>query len=434
MGLQDRPGEDVPLPVEVGRVAGVVALEPGGQPEHEEVGPGHDRDDGAVARVGALAAPPLAEAAVARPVALGRREAAPVEQGEPVAAELAHDAHLVAVLEVRADAGQVEPDRDPVRLELLARADPGELQELRRREGAAGQDHLAADEHAASSRRPTARETPGAGRRRRRAAHRGTRRPPRSSRRRRRGHESQARASARPGCRAAPPPSRWMCSRVPLRRPFAVASGTSHSPRRLRPGDPPVVRVEPGAQVAVVVLDAREPLDRAPQLGPGGRQDLAEQRRIVQRDGGVRQAGREPAAVSVPAPVAEEPLPPVHVPVPLEPLEVAPHRLAAPGGVVELGGDRVPVGARPGDRDHRVVGGAAAQRPGPRVPDAAPLGDELGIAPDRAPRRSSGARSSPSAAPRPRSPRRGTPAPSSRSSRRRRPPRGAGRASRPGRG
>ena len=130
----------------------------------------------------------------------------------------------------------------------------------------------------------------------------------------------------------------------------------------------------------------------------------------MQGDGGVGQARREPAAVAVPAAVAEEPLPPVHVRAPLEPLEVPAHRLAAPGGVVELGGDRVPVGARPDDRDHRVVGGAAAQRPGPRIPDAAVLGDELGVDAGRARRRRSGGRSSPSAAPRPRSPRRGTPA------------------------
>ena len=165
--------------------------------------------------------------------------------------------------------------------------------------------------------------------------------------------------------------------------PAAVGGRQRHEPQAAQAaaGDPPVVRVEPGAQVAVVVLDAREPLDGASQLGPGGRHDLAEERRVVQRHGGVGQARRQPAAVAVPAAVPEEPLPPVHVRVPLEPLEVPAHRLAAPGRVAELVGDRVPVRSRPGDRDHRVVGRAAAQRAGPRIPDAAAVGDELGVAP-----------------------------------------------------
>ena len=101
----------------------------------------------------------------------------------------------------------------------------------------------------------------------------------------------------------------------------------------------------------------------------------------MQRHGGVGQARRQPAAVPVPAAVPEEPLPPVHVRVPLKPLEVPAHGVAAPGRVAELVGDRIPVRSRPGDRDHRVVGRAAPERPGPRVPDAAAIGDELGVAP-----------------------------------------------------
>ena len=62
----------------------------------------------------------------------------------------------------------------------VARPDPGQLQELRRREGAAGQDHLAADEH--TGRAPARpRRFASADRPRRRAAARGSRPRRRSS-------------------------------------------------------------------------------------------------------------------------------------------------------------------------------------------------------------------------------------------------------------
>ena len=321
VGLQDRPGEDVSLAVEVARVAGVVALEARGKPEHEEVGPGHDRDDGAVARVRALPVPPLGEAPVARLAVHGRGEAAPVEQGEPVVAKLAHDAHLVAVLEVRADAGQVDTNRDPVRLELLARADPRELQELRRRERAAGQDHLAADEHALQGGDRLR------GRCRARIGAVGVRNVEVLDPDRRHlvvEHDLRD-ERVRPDDEVPVPLGRGVLDALAGAVPAAVGGRQRHEPEapQAAAGDPPVVRVEPGAQVAVVVLDAREPLDGASQLGPGGRHDLAEERLVVQRHGGVGQARRQPAAVPVPAAVAEEPLPPVHVRVPLEPLEVA---------------------------------------------------------------------------------------------------------------
>ena len=59
-------------------------------------------------RVRALPVPPLGEAAVARLAVHGGAKLQPVEQGEPVVAHFADDTHLVAVLEVRADARQVD--------------------------------------------------------------------------------------------------------------------------------------------------------------------------------------------------------------------------------------------------------------------------------------------------------------------------------------
>ncbi len=53
------------------------------------------------------------------------------------------EAHLQMVLQVGADAGDVGRDRDAVLPQQRGRAEAGELHELRRVEGAAGEDHLA---------------------------------------------------------------------------------------------------------------------------------------------------------------------------------------------------------------------------------------------------------------------------------------------------
>ncbi len=72
-------------------------------------------------------------------------EGAAQQQAE-VLHHVEHDADLVAVLKVLADAGQVDADRDAVLLELGARTDAAQLEQLRRVEGAGRQDDLAARE------------------------------------------------------------------------------------------------------------------------------------------------------------------------------------------------------------------------------------------------------------------------------------------------
>jgi len=59
---------------------------------------------------------------------------------------LAHDADLVAILEVLADAREVGDHRDAELRELGRGPDPRELEELGRVEGAAREDDLALDQ------------------------------------------------------------------------------------------------------------------------------------------------------------------------------------------------------------------------------------------------------------------------------------------------
>ncbi len=68
----------------------------------------------------------------------------PGAHGEGVAAPVAVDhQHVRVVLQVAADAGQLVHRVDTVAFQFLRIADPGQLQQLRRVDGAAGQDHLA---------------------------------------------------------------------------------------------------------------------------------------------------------------------------------------------------------------------------------------------------------------------------------------------------
>src|SRR4051794_36401158 len=58
------------------------------------------------------------------------------------------------VLEVSADPGDVRDDRDPEATERVRRTDPGELQQLRRVEGTAREDHLAGEDRLRSAAPP----------------------------------------------------------------------------------------------------------------------------------------------------------------------------------------------------------------------------------------------------------------------------------------
>ena len=124
---------------------------------------------------------PLGEAAVGGLVRPRRGEAASVEQREAVVAQLADDAHLVAVLEVRADAGQVDAHRMP----CASSSSRGPMPESISSCGV-----LNAPPARITSRRTSARfaagsvsaRSAGAGRPRRRAERRGTRPRRRASR------------------------------------------------------------------------------------------------------------------------------------------------------------------------------------------------------------------------------------------------------------
>src|SRR5262249_21680086 len=54
-----------------------------------------------------------------------------------------------------------------------------------------------------------------------------------------------------------------------------------------------------------------------------------------------------------------------------ESLEISPHSLTAPAGVIRGLGDLVPILRRTAYRDHRVVDGAAADALGPRIENSA---------------------------------------------------------------
>src|SRR5262250_2072024 len=126
------------------RVAWVVALEAPEKRHAEEIGEtaaGDGSFDHAEhAPVGRVHAP-----APARPLAVVG--VAPAEGGAlqhlpMIEAHAIDHAHLVAVLEVSPDSGEVDPYGDTVARELRVRADAREHEKLRRVEGAAGQDHL----------------------------------------------------------------------------------------------------------------------------------------------------------------------------------------------------------------------------------------------------------------------------------------------------
>ncbi len=65
--------------------------------------------------------------------------------------------HLVAVLQVHADAGQIDASGDAVRAQVRGRTDPRQHQQLRRVEGSAAQDDLAPRVHLARLARVRAR-------------------------------------------------------------------------------------------------------------------------------------------------------------------------------------------------------------------------------------------------------------------------------------
>ena len=166
---------------------------------------------------------------------------------------------------------------------------------------------------------------------------------------------------------------------------------------RQRP-HPPVVRVDEAGQA----LERRQrAAEQVGQPAAGGRQQDVADLGVAEREPGVGERRGQPAVEAVPRPVDEgvpdhgqrgeqvgEPArarqhagaPPVVAR--LQPLEPRSHRRGAPARVAGERGDAVPVAGVGVHRDHRVVGGAAADGGGPRVEHAAALlGHRLVVAP-----------------------------------------------------
>src|SRR5262249_19082604 len=145
VALEDVPGEERAAASPRG-IAGAIAGEMAGDRAQEQIRVVRadmrtldDRGDRAVGGVEAVAVLPLGELGIA---AAQLRVAQQLER----LLHAMHDADLVAVLEVLADAWQrdLDIDLDVLSAQLVRRADARQHQELRRVEGAARQDHFVA--------------------------------------------------------------------------------------------------------------------------------------------------------------------------------------------------------------------------------------------------------------------------------------------------
>ena len=132
VGLEDAPGQIILLIGDQLRVAGEIAREFSDQREDEQVGQRaffqralDEREGRAIGGVDALA--PARPLLALRIVA---REGGVLQDG-PVLPQLVGDADLVAVLQILADAGQIDAHLDAVAVELLFRTDARQHQQLR---------------------------------------------------------------------------------------------------------------------------------------------------------------------------------------------------------------------------------------------------------------------------------------------------------------
>jgi hypothetical protein len=162
----------------------------------------------------------------------------------------------------------------------------------------------------------------------------------------------------------------------------------------------PVVGVQIGSRLTQQqVLDQ---VEGAPQIllqrPPRRFDEQLDQRPVGEDEGQVGHLGREPAVVPVPGLVPEEAVQqghpadershepdagigprPAPIAVPLQPLEIGAHAVAAPRRIAGDPGDLVPVLVVRIHGDHRVVGRATAQRSRPGIEDTAPLGVVLRV-------------------------------------------------------
>ena len=308
---------------------------------------------------------------------VGGRERALREQPERLG-HPADDADLVAVLEVHAHPGQVDQHGNPETVQLVLRADAGELQQLWGVERAPRDDHFALGEHLPD------RYVVGRGVGARigpilvwpiQVLHAD-------------GPVPVGQHAGRQGV-GLDHQSLWVgCGHLAevLARAIAaaIAGGQRGEPEPERPRilHAPVVRIEEGVQ------SLPEPQRTADDLSQGllgGGQDHPHQLVVVDRHRRLGQLGRKPAAVAVPAAVDRfhqeardnradpsddpaqdrnpgEPGGAGEVAAALQALEVPAHPVASPGRVARHLGDGVPIVVVRVHGDHRVVGRAAAQR------------------------------------------------------------------------
>ncbi|TKW56379.1 hypothetical protein CTA1_7237 [Colletotrichum tanaceti] len=352
--LEDDPGPVPRVGERVGGVARELALELGRRPRDEEVGlvlgdggPEHDGDGDAVGGVDPLgdgleALAVLLEAGVRRRL----RKGALAGDGE-VARRLADHRGLVAVLHVGTDAGEVDQDGDAERLELRLGADPAELEQLGRVEGAGRDDDLPLGVDAAGS-RGRRRAGTGVG-----AVEAGS---------------LQEVDPDSPGLVATRLIKADLGDLIYISSvPGPAADGVGHGQRDLV--EARLARL--AGRVDVPEQDLAEPGDGIEQEaeealahGRGGRDDERQQLAVLDDERQGRERGAEPAAVAV----ADDARGQVHVP--LELLEVGPHPGRRPRVVAGQGRHLGPVAVMGVDRDEGVVAGAAAQGAGARVPDA----------------------------------------------------------------
>ena len=129
-----------------------------------------------------------------------------------------------------------------------------------------------------------------------------------------------------------------------------------------------------------------------PEVGYGPAQPLCprhldrlqaclDERRVTEGQGGVGPCRAQPALVTVPCRVRLACPWSIDVSATLKPLEVGAHAVRAPRSVARQLGDVVPVAGVAIDCDHRVMGGAATERPRPRIEDAVLLRAKLPVEP-----------------------------------------------------
>src|ERR1043165_6911390 len=369
--LEDGPGEVVQLLREEPRVAGEVAFEQAEKRKDEEVGEGtlgqrllDHCDHRAVRRVdaGPLRLPLGVLRIAGRE--LGALQHRPFLELHPV-----DDGDFVAVLQVRADARQVDEalDIDVLMLEVLPRPDAGEHEELRRIERAAGEDDLARDPDVALLARAGARVRGGAGEAR--------------------GLEVLDAGGAlvlveddagRQRVELDEELVGMLLHHVEHALAGAVAGAVLHRQRRVADAGRVALDEAPVVRIALAEDEPFEALDqRAAELLEAGRERLDEEvlhllaldRRLRDLDLGV-----QPATEAVPRRIdareVVDPAPDVAVMAVLEALKILAHLLRRPRPVAGQVGDVLPVGGVRIDGDESVVRRAAAEGAGARVEHA----------------------------------------------------------------